>query len=132
MEINNYSAMVQKLKELYNTSRRNRYYWSLSLALYNLQSSAPRLLLALKKSDSPDKVQRKAGIENIEEALMQFRQAWQEVQLLYSQTRFISYPPNYVPDRYFHLASQRENLSWMIQAEELYEGMIKKWLQREL
>jgi hypothetical protein len=32
-----------------------------------------------------------------------------EVQLVYSQTRFIAYPAHYVPDRYFHLASQRED-----------------------
>ena len=41
------------------------------------------------------------------------------------------YPPNYIPDRYFHLASQREDLSWMIQAQELYEEMIRKWLQNQ-
>ena len=99
------------------------------MALYNLQVSAPRLLLALKKTDSPDKAQQKAGTEDVQNALKEFRNAWEEVQSVYSQTRFISYPSNYIPDRYFHLASQREDLSWMIQAEELYEGMIKKWLQ---
>jgi len=117
---------------LRNSSRRNKYYWSLSLALYNLQVSAPRLLVALKKMDSSDKAQQKAGMEDIKNALKEFRKAWDEVQLVYSQTRFIAYPPNYVPDRYFHLASQREDLTWMIQAEELYEGMINKWLQSEL
>ena len=132
IEINNYNAVVQKLNELRNSSRRNKYYWSLSLALYNLQVSAPRLLVALKKMDSSDKAQQKAGMEDIKNALKEFRKAWDEVQLVYSQTRFIAYPPNYVPDRYFHLASQREDLTWMIQAEELYEGMINKWLQSEL
>lgn len=129
IEINNYTAVVQKLKELYNTSRRNKYYWRHSLALYDFQITAPRLLLALKRSDSPDKAQQKTGIEEVQKALINFRQAWEEVQSVYSQTRFVSYPPNYIPDRYFHLASQREDLTWMIQAEELYEGMIKKWLQ---
>ncbi len=130
IEINNYTAVVQKLKELYNTSRRNKYYWKLSLALYDLQITAPRLLLALKQSDSPDKAQQKTGIEEVKKALINFRQAWEEVLAVYGQTRFVSYPTNYIPDRYFHLASQREDLTWMIQAEELYEGMIKKWLQR--
>ena len=131
IEINNYSAVAQKLKELYNSSSRNKYYWSLSLALYNLQSSAPRILLALKKTDSPDKAQQKSGIEDVRNALKEYSKAWEEVQSVYSQTRFIAYPSNYVPDRYFHLASQREDLTWMIQAEELYEGMIKKWLQNQ-
>jgi hypothetical protein len=131
IEINNYNAVVQKLNELRNSSRRNKYYWSLSLALYNLQVSAPRLLLALKKMDSPDKAQQKTGMEDVQNALIEFRKAWEEVQSVYSQTRFIVYPPNYVPDRYFHLASQREDLTWMIQAEELFEAMTKKWLQSQ-
>ena len=99
------------------------------MALYNFQISTPRLLLALQQSDSPDKAQQNTGMEEVQKALMGFRQAWEEVQSVYSQTRFVSYPSNYIPDRYFHLASQREDLTWMIQAEELYEAMIKKWLQ---
>jgi hexosaminidase len=58
-------------------------------------------------------------------------ETWEAVQSVYSETRFIAYPSDYIPDRYFHLASQREDLSWMIQAQELYEGMIKKWLQNQ-
>jgi hypothetical protein len=129
VEVNNYPALVQRLKELYNSSKRNRYYWELSLALYKFQTSAPRLLVALKQSDSPDKTQHKAGIEQVRKAVDEFQQSWMNLQNVYSETRFISYPPNYVPDRYFHLASQREDLSWMIQAQELYNGMIEKWLQ---
>ena len=129
IEINNYSVVVQRLNGLVNSSRRNKYYWKLSMALYNFQISTPRLLLALQQSDSPDKAQQNTGLEEVQKALMGFRQAWEEVQSVYSQTRFVSYPSNYIPDRYFHLASQREDLSWMIQAEELYEAMIKKWLQ---
>jgi hypothetical protein len=48
-----------------------------------------------------------------------------------SLARIISYPANYVPDRYFHFASQREDLSWMIQAEEMYYEMIEEWLQNQ-
>jgi hypothetical protein len=51
------------------------------------------------------------------------------VERVYGQTRFISYPVNYIPDRYFHLASQREDLTWMIQPEELFIGMIEKWMK---
>jgi hypothetical protein len=51
---------------------------------------------------------------------------------VYEKTRFISYPPDYVPDRYFQVASQKEDLSWMIQAEELFLEMTGKWLQDQL
>ena len=49
-----------------------------------------------------------------------FDQAWSNLKSVYAITRFIVYPVNYVPDRYFHLASQREDLTWMIQVEELF------------
>ena len=129
IEVNNFKVLSGRLNELYTSSKRNRYFWSLSIALYNLQITAPRILLALKESDSADKIQRNTGIQDVKIAINEFQQAWAEVKLVYGQTRFISNPANYVPDRYFHTASQREDLSWMIQPEEMYFGMIDKWLQ---
>jgi ASC-1-like (ASCH) protein len=128
IEKNSYKELSGRLTKLYNKSGRNRYYWSLSTALYNLQSTIPDLLLALKESDSADKVQRETGFEDVKKAMKEFQDTWKEMENVYGQTRFISYPPNYVPDRYFHLASQREDLTWMIQPEELYFGMIEKWI----
>lgn len=128
-EKNSYSELHGRLTDLYNKSKRNRYFWSLSLALYSLQSSVPDLLLALKESDSQDKAQQAAGLEDVKNAVKGFKQAWKELEDVYSQTRFISYPADYVHDRYFHLASQKEDLTWMIQPEELYLGMIENWLK---
>jgi hypothetical protein len=129
IEKNSYKELSGRLTELYNKSGRNRYYWSLSIALFNLQSTIPDLLLALKESDSADKIQQEAGFEDVKKAMKEFQDTWKNLENVYGQTRFISYPPNYVPDRYFHLASQREDLTWMIQPEELYFGMIDKWLK---
>jgi hexosaminidase len=129
-EMNNYSALSGRLAELCNASKRNRYYWELSGALYNLQITAPSLLLALKETDTADINLRKKGFESVKRAMAEFHQAWADVESVYSQTRFVSYPSNYVPDRYFHVASQREDLTWMIQAEELYFGLIEKWLKQ--
>jgi len=129
IEMNNYKNLSERLTELYNTSKRNRYYWSLSKALYDLQSNTPNILLALKECDSGDKVQQQSGFENVKRAMNDFQKVWTEVRSVYGQTRFVSYPANYIPDRYFHLASQREDLTWMIQAQEIYFGMIEKWLQ---
>ena len=130
-EINNYTATQQKINDIINSCRRNKYYWNLSLALYNFQIATPRLLLALKQSDNTDKSQHQSGIEEVQNALKTFHQSWEDLQTVYSQTRFIAYPSNFISDRYFHMGSQREDLSWMIQAQELYEGMIKKWMQSE-
>ena len=131
VEVKQYPALSQRLRSVYYSARRNKYYWELARVLYDFQTATPRLLLALKQSDSPDKTQHAAGIEAVQKALKYFHETWEAVQSVYSETRFIAYPSDYIPDRYFHLASQREDLSWMIQAQELYEGMIKKWLQNQ-
>jgi hypothetical protein len=65
-------------------------------------------------------------------ARQEFEQAWTAMKEVYGQTRFVSYPTDYARDRYFHLASQREDLTWMIQAQELYLAMIDQWMQPEL
>ncbi len=129
VETDNYKALSLRLQELYDASKRNRYYWELSMALYDLQITAPRLLLALKQCDNADKGQQKAGIDQVKLAVRGFQLAWENLKQVYGKTRFVTYPANYVPDRYFHFASQTENLDWMIQAEEMYIGKIEKWFE---
>jgi hexosaminidase len=131
IEMNNFRALSDRLTNICNSCKRNRYYWSLSLALYNLQSTAPNLLLALKESDSADKVQHDKGIENVKKTITEIHQVWNSVKSVYGETRFVSYPSDYIPDRYFHLASQSEDLTWMIQAQEMYIAMIEKWLKNQ-
>ena len=127
-ELEGYSSRSRRLQELHGASRRNRFHWELALALYDLQMTAPRLLLALKQCDQADKGKQEAGFDQVKTAMEGFQAAWTNLQRVYGKTRFLAYPANYVPDRYFHFASQREDLSWMIQAEELYHGLIRKWL----
>jgi hexosaminidase len=128
VETTQYNAISQRLRELHDASTRNRYYWELALALYDLQSMSPRMLLALMQCDSPDQDEHKNGLEQVRKAMADFQGAWTHLQEVYGKTRFVAYPEGYVPDRYFHLASQREDLSWMIQAEEMMHGMIEEWL----
>lgn len=128
VENGRYPELSGKLKNLQNISGRNRYFWELSGALYDLQITAPRLLLALKECDTPDKAKFATARAHLQEVQKEFGDAWANVLSVYAKTRFISYPETYVPDRYFHFASQREDLSWMIQAEEMFHGMIDKWL----
>ena len=128
IEITQCPAVLAQLKTLYNTSRKNRYHWQLAIAMYEFQMTTPRLMAALKQVDNSAYADRKVAITQVENAIVNFKQAWQSLQDVYSKTRFIASPPNYVPDRYFHFASQREDLSWMIQPEELFHAMIEKWM----
>ena len=129
IEVNEYQELVGMLEELYQTSKRNRYFWELSLAMFNLQTTAPEILLALRDCDTADPEQKKAGLEKLKDARSDFDKRWDKLKTVYAKARFISYPSEYVPDRYFHIASQREDLSFMIQAEQLFFQMIDKWQQ---
>jgi len=62
-------------------------------------------------------------------ALQEFDKAWKNLKEVYSKTRFIAYPENHVPDRYYHFASQREDLTWMIQVEEVFHPAAKDLLE---
>ena len=85
--------------------------------------------LLLRNATRRIRISKRAGIEKVKKAITDFRQTWKELESVYAETRFVSYPASYIPDRYFHLASQSEDLTWMIQPEKLYFGMIEKWLQ---
>jgi hexosaminidase len=128
IEKNNFQSLSDRLEDEINNSKRNRYYWTLSLSLYRLQSTIPDLLLALQESDSNEKGLQRKGREDVKIAMDKFQKCWKDVESVYGETRFISYPPDFIPDRYFHLASQKEDLTWMIQPEELFFGMLQKWL----
>ncbi|KPL12831.1 MAG: hypothetical protein AMS26_16145 [Bacteroides sp. SM23_62] len=116
------------LDSLQQCSRKNRYHWGLFSAINDFQVAAPRLLLALKQCDVDDTARQLAGAEKVRNTLKEFDKAWEDLQTVYGETRFVSYPSNYVPDRYFHFASQREDLTWMIQVEELFHQMINRWM----
>lgn len=131
LEVSNHNTICGRFRELYNSSARNRYYWRLSEALYNLQYTAPQILLALKACDTGDRDKLKTGIENLKASLKEFNRRWSELESIYLETRFVSYPQGYIPDRYFHLASQSEDLTWMIQPEILLTGMIEKWIKNQ-
>ncbi len=125
-----YNETSQKLGELYKASMRNRYHWKLFSALNDFQITAPKLLLALKRCDVANKAEQKKGFASVQEALKNFDAAWANLKAVYEETRYISCPDNYVKDRYFHFASQREDLTWMIQVEELLHRLIRKWLEK--
>lgn len=125
--INEYEDIAKTLKLFHQNSTRNRYHWEVFIALNNFQITAPKLLLALENCDS-GKTNQKKCVQEVKNALAEFDTAWQQLKSVYSKTRLIKYPENYVPDRYFHFASQREDLTWMIQVEEIFHKMVNEWL----
>ena len=128
--LKDYRFTSRKLEELYDRSKTNRYHWKVFIALNDFQVTAPRLLLALKKCDVAGiDASLKSGYEEVVKALQEFDRAWKDLQEVYSKTRFNAYPENYLPDRYYHYASQREDLTWMVQVEEIIYRSVNDFLE---
>ncbi|MCF6271146.1 MAG: beta-N-acetylhexosaminidase [Melioribacteraceae bacterium] len=125
-----YKSTSQQLDELYKVSYRNHYHWKLFSVLNDFQITAPKLLLALKESDVENKLEREEGIASVKKALDDFDLAWTELKAVYGETRYISSPKKYVADRYYHYASQREDLTWMIQVEKLLHELVRDWANK--
>ncbi len=124
-----YPGIDEKLKELYLTSRRNQYHWEVFRALNDFQITAPRLMVALNQADVRSASKRERGIGEVRNALEEFETAWAHLKEVYSKSRFYAYPPDYVPDRYFHFASMQEDLSYLIMVEELLHEMVRDWME---
>jgi hypothetical protein len=126
--IDDYQITSEAFNKMHAESLRNQYHWELFKALNDFQITAPRLLLALKQCDTAEADQLAEGKRKVQEALDGFDEAWENLKSVYSEARYITYPDSYVPDRYFHYASQREDLSWMVQPEELLNKMLREWI----
>lgn len=118
------------LNELLRKARRNRYQLELLRAVNDFQVTSPQLLLSLKESDTAQKKNKASGVKHVREALEEFDEAWKRLKEVYERTPFLSYPENYVKDRYFHLWSRGEDLSCMIQVEKEYPILVRKWLEK--
>jgi hexosaminidase len=129
-ESEKYLRLKAQLAELIHKSRRNRYHLEMLSAINDFQVTSAHMLLALRECDSSNQRRRAQGMDKVRSALDEFDSAWKKLQEVYEQTRFLSYPEEYVQDRYFHMASRTEDLSWMIEVEELFHKNVRAWLNQ--
>lgn len=129
-EAERYKMLKAQLAFLVQNARRNRYHLELLSAINDFQVTSAHMLLALRDWDVYSRKERLKGLEEVKRALDEFEQAWKRLQDVYGETRFLSYPEDYVQDRYFHLASRREDLSWMIEVEKQFHKFIRNWLNQ--
>ena len=120
-----YPELMLQLKDLENKSTHNKYFWRLSAALCRFQTATPNLLLVLRDMDEAG-----TPTENkfLADAMQEMKASFDNLCAVYSETRFIKQPNDFVKDRYFHTASQREDLTWMTQAQELFLEKINQCL----
>jgi len=128
-QIQRYKKTSRLLKQMMQKARRNHYHLELLTAINDFQITAAHLLLALEKCDTADAAGQKVGFKLVRESLAEFDTAWEKLKTVCAKTRFLAYPKSYVPDRYHHFASRREDFTWLIIAEEKYHAIVKNWLK---
>lgn len=127
--VSDFPELLAQLQQLENLSIRNKYYWRVAAALCRFQTATPKVLLALQDLDKPG-ITNQQRKDRINLAVTELQESFRHLSETYGETRFTVNSPGFVKDRYFHLASQREDLSWMNQAQELLEQKINRWLNQ--
>jgi len=127
-EAEKYLRLKAQLAELMHKSRRNRYHLEMLSAINDIQVTSAHMLLALRECDSSNQRRRAQGMDKVRSALDEFDSTWKKLKEVYEKTRFLSYPAEYVQDRYFHMASRAEDLSWMVEVEEQFHKNVRAWL----
>lgn len=127
-ETERYTRLKAKLEELKEKAQRNRYHLELLSAINDFQITSAHMLLALRDCDTADSKKRANCEKKVYEIMKKFDHAWENLKKVYRKTRFISYPDTYVKDRYFHLASKSEDLTWMVDVDNKFHKLVKEWL----
>ncbi len=86
------------------------------------------MFLAIAACDVDKKSDREKGFEQINIEMEKFEKAAENLERVYGKIRFWSNPDGYVPDRYFHWASQAEDISFMFQVERGFHKYLDDWM----
>ncbi len=120
--VNNYEIIIAKISDLKSLPVRNPYtleIYEQANELVNFTSSA---LLALKEYDSSENQQdEKAALERIRQLEDEFNSIRSTFEKVYSETRILSKPGNYIldQDHHNHQANQSISFDWQFNAELL-------------
>lgn len=128
-----YRRISEGLQSAASHALRNRYTLDVYKQTAQLLNYPVRLLMALEDYDKASgKEERATSLEQLKEVCASFKEMREELESVYSQTRFMRNPEGYMIDRnhHRHLAAMTNNSDWLY----LYElPMIKKvdaWMKR--
>ncbi|MCD6174516.1 MAG: beta-N-acetylhexosaminidase [Planctomycetes bacterium] len=126
-----YKQTSEQLADMSKKACRNRYHLELLTAINDFQITTANLILALGQCDTNDPTKCKTGFKAVQTTMEEFEITWKKLQKVYARRRFIAYPENYVKDHYFHYASTREDMSFMILGQQAYHPKVRKWLIKQ-
>ncbi len=130
-EISRYTLIRKKIEDALQLAQRNQYSLQLFDQLNELQIYPSKLLLLLEKYDKVTSLSKKKIIrKQLQEYVSGFQQKRKEFEEVFTQTRVLNNPTDYLPDQnhHAHLANGTNNSDWMYVYELAMNDSIKKWL----
>lgn len=132
-EAERYKTISDGIRAAKQNALRNRYTLNIYEQTNNLQNYPVRLLLALNEYDTAkDDAGRRVAQQKIREVCDYFKVMRNNLESVYSETRFMQQPEGFIADmnHHNHLASKTENSDWLYLYEIPTVKKVRKWLEK--
>lgn len=116
IQMQRYVEISNKISHAQQNALRNRYTLDIYAQNNELFQYPAKLLLALECLDnSNSESERKQALENLQQVVNDFDEMRENLEAVYSRTRFISNPNGYIADmnHHNHLAALAQDGSWL-------------------
>ena len=129
-EIERYNLIKDQLNKAIQLTRRNEYALSVLNQINELQIYPAKLLLLLEKYDKASSTNNESAKKELKKFVTGFADVRKNFENVFSQTRILSNPDNYVVDQnhHEHLANGTNNNDWMYFYELAMNKKINDWL----
>ncbi len=121
-----YNIVAEQIAEMKSKAIRNLYTLEVYEQVNELSGFAAKALLALKELDNSSNEEESLNkVKNLEN---EFNKLRSEFETVYSKTRILNKPVNYIldQDHHAHLANQSVNFDWQFYSEMLLLDKIRK------
>lgn len=121
--LKNCNSIASKISVMESKAIRNTYRLEVYEQVNNLVEFSSRVLLVLQTYDLAENKQQEAdAIKKIKQLPDEFKKLRKQFELVYSKTRILTKPKNYIldQDHHSHLANQTVSFDWQFYAEMLF------------
>ena len=125
-------SIARKITHMKSLAKRNAHTLEVYEQVNSLTGFSSKALLALKRFDmAQNQAQEIEAIRGLGELQQEFALLRQNMEAVYSKTRILDKPDNYIldQDHHVHLANQSLNFDWQFLAEEQFLKKIDVELQ---
>tara|TARA_R110001632_G_scaffold844_11_gene3157 strand:+ start:1519 stop:3618 length:2100 start_codon:yes stop_codon:yes gene_type:complete len=128
-------SIAKKIENARSLALRNDHNLQVYEQVNKLAGYSPKMLLALRdydKAESREDIMATAS--KLKELESEFGSLRRELETVYSKTRILNKPDNYIldQDHHVHLANQSLNFDWQFYAEILFFKKLKQELAKEI